>query len=90
MAATASSLYLPREAAGGGPEAERSEEPRVEGASLKLGGSNGQPLAQQMGLAPSTTGSAAGGPPPAIAVAMGEVRGKPPSPALAPSRRKGD
>ena len=31
--------YLPRDAAGGGPSAERSEEPRVEGASLRRGGS---------------------------------------------------
>jgi len=32
----AASPYLPREAAGGGPQAERSEEPAVEGASLTL------------------------------------------------------
>ena len=62
---------LPREAAGGGP---RPEEGVVEGASLKLGPLRRpvDPLSPE--LAPSTPRFAAGGPPPAIAGAMGEVK----------------
>jgi len=51
--------------AGGGPSAERSEEPRVEGASLKLSAQNSPIEPSCRPPSPSTTRSAASGPPPA-------------------------
>jgi hypothetical protein len=67
--------HLPREAAGGGPVAERSEERLVEGASLRLGGTIGQLQAQWMGLAPSTNRSTAGLRRPRRSVPLPPLRG---------------
>jgi uroporphyrin-III C-methyltransferase len=47
------------------PHPQLAEERVVEGASLRLGGSDRQRMSQRVGLAPSTIGSSADGPPPA-------------------------
>lgn len=57
-------LHLPRAAAGGGPLAERSEEQGLRGRAS--GAELGRPInLLGLGLAPSTIGSSADGPPPA-------------------------